>query len=854
MKHHFVHSAFEQIVERFPHHIAVQETRGSCTYKQLNEQANMIAHCMIGLKLFNAEVVGTWLDSNTTYLSSILGIMKAGGAFMPIEVEYPTNRIESIHAFAKPRFIITDSGHVEQVIALVRDNDTISGLEKLIVVDRVDGKLRIQLGNLDGELLNVETDWDRSNPEIQITGDDRSYVFFTSGSTGEPKAIEGRHKGLSHFIHWEIHEFKLKEDVRVSQFAPLTFDVSLRDIFVPLLSGGTLCIPPRDYKRQLPQLIDWLSSSRVTLVHIVPSLFRLLTEECRQNPSFVAALSSLKTVLLAGEPLWGRDVLAWWSLFGEKVELVNLYGPTETTLAKIFNRIPFGPLDAHATVALGKPLPNTHVILLKNNRLCQVNEIGEICIKTPFRSRGYLNNEELTSSKFIQNPLHNDFEDIIYVTGDLGRYLENGLIGFVGRMDSQVKIAGNRVELSEIEVVLSKHAGLKQPIVIAQGDPGGELVLVCYYLSDQALDIESIKKVLADFLPSYMHPVYYMNMSSYPVSINGKLDKKALPRAELLRKENYEEPIGETEKRLEQMWCEILKTSRVSRSTSFFDAGGSSLKAIQIISRVHKEFGVLIKLTDLFENPTIKALSNHIVVAKKEAFSVIVPQNAKAYYRLTSAQKRLWVLSHINEQNIAYNITSAYELNGHLNVDALRSAFTEVIKRHESLRTVFTIVDDEPKQKILSVEQFDFQITAEEWAGDPDDLRQIISTAGAQPFNLTKGPLLRAKIFQLTDQHWVLVFTIHHIISDGWSHKVLARDLMTFYNAFVAGVPASSTPLKIHYKDYAEWQHSVLSTVSLSDSRNYWLKQFKDEIPLLELPADHARPNLKTFNGRKVRF
>jgi amino acid adenylation domain-containing protein len=455
------------------------------------------------------------------------------------------------------------------------------------------------------------------NPPVAISGDDPSYVVFTSGSTGEPKAILGTHKGLSHFIHWELKEFSLTESVLVSQLSPPTFDVSLRDMLVPLAAGGTLSIPSPETRSRIDALLEFLHVEEITLMHCVPSLFRMLLQELERRPSPKAMLLSLRQVLLAGEPLYASDVQRWRAMFADRTELVNLYGPSETTLAKAFHRIRDVPHEASRMIPVGNPLPNTALLILRDSELCDPGEIGEVHIKTPFMSKGYYGDPQRTAEVFIQNPLTPNTPDLIYRTGDLGRYRPDGSVELLGRKDSQVKVHGVRIELGEIEGCLLEHPSVDQAAVVAHTTTDHETYLAAYYTSERALSDAELRNHLSLTLPPSMHPAFFVQMDRLPLNLHGKVMRRALPLpAELLyQRRPYVQPCNEIEEALATIWDEVLQIRKVSAVHAFVELGGDSLKAIRVLPRIAERFGVEVKLPELFPRGTVRQLAS--VVAER---------------------------------------------------------------------------------------------------------------------------------------------------------------------------------------------------------------------------------------------
>jgi amino acid adenylation domain-containing protein len=576
-----IHSVFEQVAERFADNTAIEEPGRTITYRALNEAANRAAHGLVrshGVE--PGDVVGLHLPVGIDYVVSLLAVAKCGGVYLPLDLAAPPQRQHTILEKAAARVVISEHS---------------SELPRATVTSTLAG-------------LHVDNG---ENLPLGVDGDAGCYLVFTSGSTGEPKAILGSQKGLSHFIHWEIGEFELSCTARVSQLAAPTFDVSLRDIFVPLLAGGTLCVPPDEARTSSRQLLAWLEAARVSLMHCVPSLFRQLTAEVSNGPSPSARVLDLQHVLLAGEPLYGADVEKWRSSMGERVELVNLYGPSETTLAKAFYRIADTPIEPNRMVPVGNPLPNSALLVIKDGELCDEGEIGEVFIKTPFMSKGYLYSEELNQSAFVPNPLTPGVLDVVYRSGDIGRYLVDHVVELLGRRDGQVKVNGIRIELAEVEAAVMHHPSVESAVVVAHQSPSRELSLAAYFVASEPLTPASLRTSLTDWLPTTMHPAYFVQMEQLPLNLHGKVNRRALPQPiDLLYESSpYVAPENSTETELATLWCDVLGLPKVGVTHSFVDLGGDSLKAIRLLSRIYISFGVEANLRELFPDGSVRGLA-----------------------------------------------------------------------------------------------------------------------------------------------------------------------------------------------------------------------------------------------------
>ncbi len=819
--------------------IAVETGQGKLSYGELKTFSDEIRDQLLGLGLEKDAVVGLYLPSSREYIASLLGVFKSGGVAMPLERTHPETRLRYQLEQSRPQVLVGVSGDFHVLEALVARIDAVEGM---VLIGETLENIRV-LKRHQGTWQTVDLAATFTPPQVELDGQDSAYLLYTSGSTGHPKAIEGVHKSLSHFVHWQQKEFGFDDTVRVSQLSPLSFDVSLRDIFLPLLCGGTVCIPDEAIKSSASTLLSWLREQRVNVVHTVPSVFRLLTEEVVLQGK--ASVERIDHIFLAGEPLYGADVVAWRAAAGDRVALTNLYGPSETTLAKLYYPIGDAPLHPASVVPLGKPIANTAVLILHRDKLCHVGKIGEICLKTPFRSKGYYQDAVLTASKFVQNPLHNDFEDIIYRTGDLGKYNQDREVLFVGRQDSQVKVRGNRVELLEVEQVLGRYAGVGTLVVQALSRTQGELVLVCYY-EKEGKDESALRAHGASHLPSYMQPSYYVGLEKLPLNLRGKVDRKALPSPEelLYDQQDYEAPKGDLEHQLSEIWSEALALKRVGRQNNFFQLGGHSLTATRVVSLLYQRLGFQISLKDFFEHDTIASLADYLNGQRATAYQEIPLVGDRSDYALSYSQQQIWTVCQAESQSVAYHMGGAVKLEGALRSRALERSLQLLIEHHESLRTRFIVVGGEPRQEIIPIEALVFPLELEDLQGelDPEQvLNDHIRIASSQSFDLSSGPLLRVKLYQLGPEEHVLFFVMHHIITDGWSLRLMVEQLMGAYAAAVTDSPISFPKLRVQYKDYAHWQRDEVESGRIADQRSYWHEQLRVDQPLLTLPFDHQQ-------------
>jgi amino acid adenylation domain-containing protein len=705
---------------------------------------------------------------------------------------------------------------------------------------------------------NVISYYDRP-PQVDYLPEDKINIYFTSGTTGQPKAVLGKNEGMTHFIAWEIKEFNINETKRVSQLTSQCHDPFLRDIFVPLCTGGTICVPDsRETLLDSCRIKEWLETSKVNVVHCTPGLFKIINSDGLAPGGY----EHLEYVLLAGEKIVPRDLEKWYRVLGNRVQLVNVYGPTETTLAKLFYRI--GPQDvARESIPIGRPIPGAKVIILnKEMKVCGPGEVGEIYIRTPFRSYGYYKDPGLTAEKFIRNPFTDNPGDIIYKTGDLGKINSEGNIEFVGREDRQVKIRGFRVELDEIEKILRNYPGVENAVVLYRGTRSGNYILCAYFSGHDQVPVPGLKEFLERELPDYMVPSFYIRMEKFPLNINGKINTKALPEPDEVERRSYIAPKNELQRQMVRIWTEILGIEKIGIHDGFLDMGGNSLNAMNLTSRIYKEFDVNLPLSVIFENPTVAELGSIINAFTASIYQSIEPVEEREYYPLSSAQMRMFLLREFaGKDDISYNQTKTLLLKGKIDKDRLEGAFKQLIARHDALRTGFETIDGRPVQRIRQAVEFEIEIDLSlvngHWSlvdcqgrgevPSPIKVEKIIKNF-IRPFNLSRAPLLRVGLVKIPEDDHLLLFDIHHIISDGVTTGIFIHEIMKLYNN-------ESLPLlTIQYKDYAVWQEEVIHSETWQKQEKYWLEVFKEAPPVLNLSTDYPRPVAQDFAGSHWNF
>jgi amino acid adenylation domain-containing protein/FkbH-like protein len=826
-----IHEWFTETAARNPQAVAIECGERRLSYGELEERGNTLANYLLSHGAGPGSIVALLTGNMSETIVGMLGTLKAGAAFMPLDVRQPAARLRKLLGLAPPEFLLTETKVVAALGQLLPES---------VKVMCVDGPEFLEYHN-------------PVAPAVSSDPDQLSYIYFTSGSSGTPKAIAGRLKGIAHFINWEIEELGVGSGVRVSQLLSPSFDGSLRDVFLPLCAGGVVCVPER--REQVLEgrgLVQWLEQAQIEVMHCVPSVFRaLVNEELRAEE-----LSALRYVVMAGEALVGRDVAKWKAVYGERVGLVNLYGTSETTMAKFSYRVGVGD-EEREVMPIGKPIAGAQALILNSNgEPCKRGMVGEIYIRTPYRSLGYYQQPELTAAVFVPNPFSTDANDLVHKTGDMGRVLEDGNFEYLGRRDEQVKVRGARVELKEVENAVRGQAGVLDVAVIEREDGSGYTYLCAYLVLAEGVQTVEVAEGLAKELPDYMMPSAYVELAELPRTISGKVDRRALPAVSGEGSGvEYVAPRTAVEELLAESWQQLLGRERVGMEDNFFRLGGHSLLATQVMSRVRETFGVEVGLRVLFERPTVRGLGEVIEEQLRgagPAAPAIAKVSRSGELRLSFAQQRLWFLDQLEPGSSFYHISAAVRLRGTLDLTALEQSFTEVIRRHESLRTRFGVVNGVPVQVIDEAPEFSLPVLDLSTEGDREgEARRVATEESQRPFDLSAGPLLRARVLRLREQEHVLLCTMHHIISDGWSMEVLTRELTTLYEAYAKGEPSPLPKLPIQYADYAHWQREWLHGEVLETQLSYWKQQLAGVPAVLELPTDYPRPAVQTFRGAR---
>ncbi|MCV9927837.1 amino acid adenylation domain-containing protein [Flavobacterium sp. LS1R49] len=862
MNKKIIHTVFENIVKNHGSNIALQGDKGNISYHELNKYSNKLAHLLLNAKISKNDIATVYFSDPRLQVISLLGAFKSGAIYLPIDKKYKRNHWEELYTTIRPKVYITAA---EDLALLHQFSDSFDYFIPYIITLSIDshGALHYKLyENSKDTYVDITRKGHLSdeNPELQLEDNDPNYIYFTSGSTGNPKAVLGCHKSLSHFVHWECTELGIKESDKVGLLPSFSFDASIQAIFMALINGSTLCLINSETKEDIIQLQNWIRKYNITVLHMVPTLFRILSIYSEGEINSLS-FPDLKYILLAGEKLYQKDVENWRECHGSNTEIINFYGTTEATILSTFYRIEAELYGESSDVfCVGQPISNTVILILnKDNKLCKIGEVGSIYIKTPFLTKGYYKNPVLTAEKFMQNPLSAS-TDIIYKTGDYGKYDSQRNTIVTGREDGLVKINGVRIDINTIEqtILKLKEVGMVKCLTYQQDLLS--VILVCFYKS-ASVDENEIRKHCLEYLSQYEVPSRFIALDEVPINANGKIDPVVLKKIidDTLRADSNEatdeNEANETEKKLIQIWKEILNVEKIRLNDNYLFLGGNSIKLIQLKLRIQQKFDVELSIYDLFSNSILKEQAELIAQSKKSVFEYITKAQTQEYYNLSSTQYRMWVLSQIESSSIAYNMPNAFLFKGEVDVLKLNESFRNIIERHEILRTFFKSNEEgEVHQYIKPIHELEFDIAQKDFTNSNsiEEIKPYLFTLNAEPFNLEQSPLLRAYLIKVNENEHVFYFTMHHIIGDGWSSLILFKEIISTYNSLLKNEKSELGDLNVQYKDYVTWSQNEIHIEKNKISAGYWLDQFSGELPALELPGFKKRPLIKTNNGNKI--
>ncbi|CAM8828998.1 amino acid adenylation domain-containing protein [Burkholderia pseudomallei] len=865
-----LHELFERQAARAPDAIAVIQDEHALTYAELNRCANRLAHYLRARGVREDDRVALYARRGPELLIGMLATLKAGGAYVPLDPGYPAERLTHMLLDSAPVVVLRDAAASDDVLVRLNAGTPILDL------------------HADDERWSAQPSGNLKlcgSHEPDVGAQRLAYVIYTSGSTGAPKGVMVEHASVVNQIGALTEYLELDASDRVLQFSNIAFDASVEEIFATLSCGATLVLRTDRWLADAETFWALCGAQRISIVDLPAQFFGQLALSGRR-----AVPTGVRCVVIGGEAVGASALDAWFAEEGRRPRLFNTYGPTETTVSVTVHEVRGRHDDANV---IGRPIANTRVYVLDAwLRPAPIGVAGELYIGGVQVARGYLNRPELTRERFIDDPFVTGGR--LYRTGDLARWRTDGSLEYLGRNDFQVKIRGFRIELGEIEAQLAKVAGVREVVVLARDSASEvrdsatehatpnalspspetstataaatatatapEKRLVAYYKGDA--DVAALRAQAAQHLPSYMVPSAYVRLDAWPLTPNGKLDRRALPAPadDAYARAEYEAPQGAKEEALAAIWRELLHVERVSRHDNFFELGGHSLLAVQLVSRLRQALSVEVALSTVFDAPVLSALASRLDDNTAAVLPPIPLAPRDGRIALSLAQQRLWFLTQLEGVSEAYHMSGAVRLDGPLNREVLQRALNRIVMRHEALRTCFAREEGEPIQVIqphadLTVSYHDLREaeSIRHEAGNREQRAKNLSQAHASaPFDLSRDLPVRVLLLQLADEAHVVQVVMHHIASDGWSVGVFLQELSALYGSFIAEQGDPLAPLPLQYADYAAWQRRWLASGQLEKQGAFWQTNLSGAPTLLELPTDRPRPPKQSHAGASV--
>ncbi|MBD2665598.1 amino acid adenylation domain protein [Richelia sinica FACHB-800] len=818
-----IHQLFEAQVEKTPDAVAVVFENEQLTYWELNAKANQLAQYLQKLGVGPEVLVGICVKRSLEMIIGLLAILKAGGVYLPLDPNYPTQRLAFMLEDAQIKILLTQA----QLLEILPFHQA-----KVICIDK------------DWEIISQEN---RNNLKNQVSPTNNAYTLYTSGSTGKPKAVVIEHRNTLALLNWARQVFTSQDLTGVLASTSICFDLSVFELFLPLSWGGKVILI-----ENILHLPSFPTAKEVTFINTVPSAIAELLK-------IDGIPASVHTINLAGEALSLKLVQQLYQKTSAK-NVFNLYGPSEDTTYSTFSLV---KVEAEL-VTIGRPISNTQAYILDAHlQPVPIGIPGELYIDGAGLARCYLNRPELTAEKFIPNPFSKKVGARLYKTGDLVRYLLDGNIEFIGRIDHQIKIRGFRIEIGEIEAAIHQHPEVREAVVLVRGDIADDKRLVAYIVTYFCeISVRELRDFLKAKLPEYMIPSAFVVLEKFPLTPNGKIDRRILPAPDTIQnsEENSSLALTPVQELLSGIWAAILGIKQVGIHDNFFELGGHSLLATRVISQIRKAFKIDLQLRCLFASPTIKELAKEIENTKKADCKIKLPHIGQTSrignIPISYAQQRLWYLHQLESNNTAYNICNAVRIIGSLNIPALEHSLNGIIGRHEIIRTNFMLEQGQPIQVVSPCLKLKLPIIDLSQLLDDEKettVQKLVHQEAERLFNLDTDPLLRVTLLQLSETEYVLLFTMHHIISDGWSMGVLINEIVALYEAYSRGKPSPLPEILIQYADFAIWQHQWLQGEVLEELLSYWQQQLQN-LPTLKLPTDYPRPLTPTYQGSAQPF
>jgi amino acid adenylation domain-containing protein len=825
---------FDEQARRTPGAVAVVYEGVELTYQELNRRSNQFAHYLRSVGVREGDRVGICVERSLQMITGLLGILKAGAAYVPLDPSYPKERLEFMAHNAELRLLLVQKSLAQKV--------ALSGVRPLLF-EKVQPDIEKQ---------------SKEEPATQLTSEYPAYLIYTSGSTGTPKGVCICHRNIVRLVV-NTNYADMGPDQVFLQFAPISFDAATFEIWGALLNGGRLVIFPAG-NPSAEELGEWLACHDVTTLWLTAGLFHQMMDADPGHP-----FRHLRQLLAGGDVLSVRQVHKFLKEYPD-CRLINGYGPTENTTFSTCGELREMPEDAHS-VTIGSPIANSTAYVLDDEmRPVPSGERGELYLGGNGLAHGYWNDPALTAKRFVPNPFVRTPGDRLYRSGDLARFLPDGNLEFTGRIDNQVKLRGFRIELGEIEAVLAQHAEIAQVAAILREDDPGDKSLVAYVVaqSHERPKASELRAHLRKRLPEYMVPSAFVFLEKLPLTPNGKVDRKALPvsnRDRSTREDSYVAPATASESRLCAIWAEVLHTNRVGAIDNFFDLGGDSLLASRILSRVRKEFGVLLPLHAFFQQPVVSHVARVLELAQKENSGIQLPSVGTTpkdeEIPLGCSQERVWFLQQLDPASIAYHFQATLHISGPLKVEALERSLTMLVFRHEILRTTFIEKDGRAIQIIhepFPVSLPVIQVQEVDKARLKETTDQLIKAEITRRFDVGRLPLIRWVLFSLGEDEHLLLHVEHHLIHDGWSFNNFLGELFELYQCHAAGRASELPAPALQFADFAVWQQRVRHSEAMQAQLSYWKYKLSGSPPMSALPTDYIRPRIQTFTGGLFRI
>ncbi|WP_186314395.1 non-ribosomal peptide synthetase [Bacillus pumilus] len=798
---------FEAQVQAHGHKPALQCKGVILSYQELNDRVNQLAHYLREHGFERGMKAALFFERSNEMVLSVLAVLKAGGVYVPIDPDFPDERVKHFLTDSGTQFLLTHQ--------VLRQRSVLASFEGTII-------------ETEDQAIDQQSD---SNIKIRLSPEDLANLTYTSGTTGKPKGNMVTHRNILRTVK-QSNYLAIHQEDTVMSLSNYVFDAFMFDVFGALLNGAKLIVLPKDHILNMNELSGAIEKEKVSILMITTALFHLLIDMKKDS------LKNIRKVLFGGERASVPHVMTALETVGEGT-LVHMYGPSESTIFTTY--YPVNYIEEQAlSIPIGKPVSQTAVYIVDEfGQLQPPGVAGELCVAGDGLVKGYYGQPELTSEKFVENPFRPG--EVMYKTGDLARWLSNGEIEFIGRIDHQVKIRGQRIELGEIEHQLLRHPQLKEAVVIAAPND----TLCAYFTAEGSVSLTDLREQAGRELPVYMMPSFFVQLDELPLTNNGKLDRRALPVPDLSEQgvNEYIPPQTETERVVARIWEEVLEVPRIGRHDHFFECGGHSLRGMKMLNKLYEEMHVELTLKSLFEFPTLEAFAFAVDQADQTEIKRVEVAEEATYYPVTSAQKRLFVLEKMTDAEQSYHMPAALKLEGAFDEKRFKKAIEQLVQRHEAFRTSFDFVQNEPVQRI----EPNISVPIETIEGNGRGIQELMNDF-IRPFDIEKAPLFRVGLVSASVNVHYLLIDMHHIISDGASVGILIEELSALYRG------DKLEELPVQYKDYAVWSKSETFSAQIEAEEAFWLKQLEGELPVLALPEDLPRPKVQTFSGDRVSF